>query len=112
MKGYTFSFTPKRIQGAKNPPHLNKTCYGVDLRRLPDEQIREAGINLNYLIDAYNNLQTGEEFFTPFFENLIGVDYVRKMIVEGRSAEEIKAVWKPDVERFKEKRKPYLLYNE
>jgi uncharacterized protein YbbC (DUF1343 family) len=47
-----------------------------------------------------------------FFENLIGVDYVRKMIEEGKSADEIKAMWKNDVEKFKIQRKPYLLYEE
>jgi uncharacterized protein YbbC (DUF1343 family) len=34
------------------------------------------------------------------------------MIRAGKSAEEIKATWKEDVERFKEQRKPYLLYAE
>ena len=45
-------------------------------------------------------------------ELLIGTDYVRKMIIEGKSAEEIKSRWKGDVEKFKEQRKPYLLYQE
>ena len=51
-------------------------------------------------------------FFRSFFELLIGTDYVRKMIKEGKSAEEIKARWKDDVEKFKVQRKPYLLYEE
>lgn len=107
-----FSFTPKSITGAKNPPLKNKKCYGVDLRSIPDEQIREEGINLNYLIDAYNNLNIGTDFFTPFILNLTGVDYIREMIIKGKTASEIKAVWKDDVENFKLKRKPYLLYEE
>lgn len=40
----------------------------------------------------------------------MGVDYVRKMIKEGKSAAEIKSMWKNDVEKFKEQRKPYLIY--
>ena len=51
-------------------------------------------------------------FFRSFFEKLIGVDYVRKMIEDGKSAEEIKAMWQDDVKKFKEQRKPYLLYEE
>jgi uncharacterized protein YbbC (DUF1343 family) len=111
MKGYRFSFTPRSIPGAKNPPYLNKKCQGVDLRKVPDEEIWEKGINLDYLIDAFKHLKTGKAFFTPFFQNLIGVEFVRKMILEGKSAEEIKAVWQPDVEKFKRQRKPYLLYD-
>ena len=54
----------------------------------------------------------GDRFFTSFFEKLIGVDYVRPMIESGKSADEIKAMWRDDVVRFKEQRRPYLLYEE
>ena len=113
MKGYSFSFTPRSVEGAKNPPQLDQECFGVDLRTEPsDEAVNAAGINLEYVIDAYRNLHMGDHFFRSFFELLIGRDYVRKMIKEGASAEEIKAVWADDVAAFKEQRKPYLLYEE
>lgn len=112
MKGYEFSFTPKSIPGAKNPPLLNKLCHGVDLRHLSNEEIYTKGINLDYIIDAYNNLKMGDKFLTPFFEKLVGVDYIRKAIVAGKSADEIKAMWAKDVDDFKIQRKPYLLYDE
>jgi uncharacterized protein YbbC (DUF1343 family) len=117
MSGYSFSFTPRSIPGAKYPPHVNKKCYGVDLRNLPDSVIWEGGLNLEYVIDAYNRLKSvlsssgaNGKFFTPFFRNLIGVDYVDKMIMEGKSAKEIKKCWQTDVEKFKNQRKHYLLY--
>ena len=112
MKGYSFSFTPRSIDGAKNPPQLDKLCHGVDLTGIPDEEIIARGINLEYVIDAYNNLGIGDKFFTSFFEKLIGNGEIRKMIEEGKSADEIKATWKGDVEKFKKRRKPYLLYAE
>lgn len=112
MKGYSFSFTPRSIDGAKNPPQLDKLCHGVDLTGIPDEEIIARGINLEYVIDAYNNLGIGDKFFTSFFEKLIGNGEIRKMIEEGKSADEIKATWKGDVEKFKKQRKPYLLYAE
>lgn len=112
MTGYTYSFIPKSFPGAKNPPQLNKLCHGVNLSNLPDEEILKKGIDLSYLIDAYRNLNVGDRFFTSFFELLIGKGYVRKMIEEGKSADEIKAMWKNDVEKFKIQRKPYLLYEE
>ena len=113
MKGYKYSFTPRSVEGAKNPPQLDRECFGVDLRTEPsDEAVNAAGINLEYMIDAYRNLNLDDHFFRSFFELLIGRDYVRKMIKEGASAAEIKARWADDVASFKEQRKPYLLYEE
>lgn len=113
MKGYKFSFTPRSIPGAKFPPQLDKECFGVDLRKTPSiEEINKAGINLEYVVDAYKNLNLDDHFFRSFFENLIGQGYVRKMIKEGKTAAEIKAMWAGDVAKFKEQRRPYLLYPE
>ena len=112
MKDQPFSFTPRSKPGATNPPQKDKLCYGKDLSGLEDETIIQGGLDLTYIIDAYQNLKMGDKFFTSFFEKLIGVDYVRQMIKAGKSAEEIKARWQPDVDKFKEQRKPYLLYEE
>ncbi|WP_308551963.1 DUF1343 domain-containing protein [uncultured Mediterranea sp.] len=112
MKGYSFSFTPRSMPGAKNPPQLNKLCHGVDLSGMSDEEIWKRGLDLSYVIDAYRNLNIGDKFFTSFFEKLIGVDYVRRMIEDGKDADEIKTCWQDDVKKFKEQRKPYLLYAE
>jgi uncharacterized protein YbbC (DUF1343 family) len=115
MKECDFSFIPQSVKGAKNPPFLNEKCYGIDLRDVPDEKIQEAGICLDYIIYAYNNLKSSEskeKFFTPFFRNLIGVNYVEKMIIEGKNNEEIKSLWQADIENFKQHRRSYLLYEE
>ena len=112
IRGKTFSFTPRSVPGARNPPLLNRLCYGVDLRNIPDEDIWKNGFDLSYIIEAYNNMNIGARFFTSFFENLVGVDYVRRMIIEGKSAAEIKLMWKDDVEKFKSQRQQYLLYDE
>lgn len=112
MKGCDFSFTPTPNAGSKNPPHNGVKCYGVDLRGLSDEEIWAEGINIGYVVDAYHNLAMGDEFFKPMFEKLIGVKWVREMIMEGATAEEIEARWAADVEAFKQLRERYLLYKE
>ncbi len=112
MTGYSFSFTPRSMPGAKHPPQMDKKCWGVDLSNIPNKEIWANGVDFSYVIDAYNNLNLGDHFFRPFFEKLVGVDYVRKMIKEGKSAAEIKAMWAGDVAAFKEQRRPYLLYEE
>ena len=111
-KNSSFSFTPRSVPGAKNPPLLNEKCYGVDLRTVSHEEIWSKGFDLSYIIDAYNNIQIGDKFFTSFFEKLVGVDYIRKDIIAGKTANEIKEKWLCDVAKFKEQRRPYLLYEE
>ena len=122
MKGCDFEFTPRSVEGAKNPPLLDKKCYGRDLRTLDDEEIIAQGLNLEYLIDAYKCMGVSVDAFfdngykykgaKEFFEKLIGDESIRGMIAKGMSADEIKATWADDVEAFKAQRKPYLLYEE
>lgn len=100
------------MPGAKNPPLKDQLCYGVDLRGLSDEDIIAKGVDLSYVIDAYNRTGLGDKFFTKFFELLVGRGDIRGMIMEGRSADEIKATWADDVKSFRKQRAPYLLYAE
>jgi uncharacterized protein YbbC (DUF1343 family) len=113
MLGYDYSFTPTSRFGAKTPPQQDLKCWGVDLSVEPSlDTIFSRGVDLTYLIDAYNNLHLGDHFFRPFFEKLIGVDWVRKMIKSGKTADEIRVMWKDDVAKFRQKRAKYLLYAE
>lgn len=112
MKGYGYQFTPRSVPGAKNPPLLNQLCHGVNLSMLSMETLRAKGLDLSYVIDAYRNLQMGDRFFKPFFNLLMGTDTVKQLIMAGKSADEIKATWQNDIKQFKERRKPYLLYEE
>jgi uncharacterized protein YbbC (DUF1343 family) len=115
MAGYDFSFTPQSVPGARNPIQKGVLCYGVDLRTSPpDEVIRANGFYLQYVIEAYRNLNEnagiGDEFFSSYFEKLVGVDYVRPMILQGKNADEIAALWYDQLEEFKIKRNHYLIY--
>ncbi len=112
LEGREFSFTPMPNAGSKNPPFNGERCYGEDLRGLDDETIWQEGVNLEYVIDAYNDLGIGDAFFKPMFEKLVGVEWVRQMIKEGYTAQEIKARWADDVATFKRQRAKYLLYEE
>ena len=111
-RGSEFCFTPRSRAGAKNPPLRDTKCWGVDLRGVDDEQIIERGFNLEYVIDAYNKVGLGEKFFNRMFELLVGVDYVREMIMAGKSAEEIESRWQAEIEEYNELRRRYLLYAE
>ena len=102
-----YSFTPKSGEGSKSPPHENKKCYGTDLR-FQDNYLEE--INLNWLIESYNNCPEKEKFFNSFFDKLAGTDKLRSQIIEGKTAKEIKESWQENLNEFKKIRNKYLLY--
>lgn len=106
--GYTF--TPRSRTGATKPLLINRRCHGVDLRLIPADTLIERGVDLSYLIDAYDRMGRPEKFFTSFFELLIGNGNVRRMITEGKSAAEIKATWAGEAAAFDRRRRPYLIY--
>ena len=120
--GFEFSFTPQSISGAANPPFEGETCWGVDLRDVPIEDIWDAGINVSYLVDAYyavTETSPGRSFWGSadgngqyWIDNLSGSSELRRMIEDGATAEEIKDSWQEDVTAFREQRRPYLLYEE
>ena len=103
----SFTFTPVSTPGAaKNPPHENKTCYGVDLRDAPAPK----QINLSYLIDFYNKADQKEAFFIPYFNTLAGTDQLKKQIMSGMSEAQIRESWAPALAEYGQLRKKYLLY--
>lgn len=121
VEGFDFSFTPKSMQGALEPPFMNEVCYGVDLRSVPLESIFSEGINIEYLVSAYKAVMsaspdksfwgTPDENGQYWIDKLSGSDELRKMIESGKTAEEIKASWQSDIEAFKQQRAPYLIYD-
>ena len=108
-----FSFTPRSVPGAKNPPLKDRKCNGVDLRGLKPATVRASGVDLTYIIDAYHRMGEPADFFRPdgFFEKLVGVSYVREMIEHGSTAGQIRACWADDVKYFSAIRSKYLIYN-
>ncbi len=112
MKDHTFSFTPTSRPGAKTPPQLGNLCYGTDLHLMSEDDAINGQINLSYVIDAYRSSHLGKEFFTSFFDKLMGRSDIKQMIMDGKSNDQIRATWASDVEKFKQQRAPYLIYKD
>ena len=51
-----------------------------------------------------------ENFFDNFFDKLAGTDKLRKQIIAGKTAKEIKATWRNGLQEFEEMRGKYLIY--
>jgi uncharacterized protein YbbC (DUF1343 family) len=107
---FTFTFTPVPIPGYDSDPiHKNTLCYGVDLRAYPFE----GGLSLYFLLEFYDRLEKdGKTFFTraKWFDLLAGSATLRTQIMEGVSADAIRASWKPGLDKYKKLRAKYLLY--
>jgi uncharacterized protein YbbC (DUF1343 family) len=103
-----YSFTPKSGAGSKYPKHENIKCFGTDLR-FQDNYL--TAINLNWMINSYNNCPYKEKFFTNFFDQLAGTDKLRLQIIEGKTSKEIKESWQEGLAEFKKIRMGYLIYS-
>lgn len=106
-----FSFTPESVPGAKNPPLSGQKCFGTDLSNALKEGIVPApGINLEWLLSAYNDYPDKKAFFNSYFDVLASGPVLREQIQKGMTADEIKASWKEGLEKFGAIRAKYLLY--
>jgi len=107
LKNQPHQFTPVTIAGmAKNPPHENKVCYGIDLRN--EKAPRK--VDLTHLMAMYQAFPDKEKFFIPYFDKLAGNTELKEQIKQGMTEEEIRATWQKDLDAFKQKRAKYLLY--
>jgi len=109
---HMFSFKPEPKTGASsNPKYNGQVCYGVDLRNIPIKFLRDnKHLVLDWLLDAYKEMNKGEEFFNAYFVKLAGTDQLQKQVMDGKDKYTIRASWKKELEAFKTIRKRYLLY--
>jgi uncharacterized protein YbbC (DUF1343 family) len=114
LKGYTYSFTPKSVEGATNPPLKDKTCYGKLLASDANTayRITDNKLQIKWLLEAYNKFPDKEKFFNSFFVKLAGTSKLQEQIKKGWSEAEIRASWEPELQKFKTIRAKYLLYEE
>ncbi len=106
-----YTFTPKPMPGAKDPPHKGVLCKGLDLEEYGAIQSRlDHRINLQWLIGMYAEAPDKMKFFTPFFDKLAGGPSLREQVIAGMSEELIRASWSEGLHHFALVRAKYLLY--
>ncbi|MEO9805188.1 MAG: DUF1343 domain-containing protein [Reichenbachiella sp.] len=116
---FDFNFVPQSIPGMSSTPlFMNETCYGIDLRNTDIKKLKETKkLNLEWLINLYNQYPEKEKFFDQSFSRQIGnIDYLsgtkefKQQIIDAVSIEEIRASWEPELSDYKKIREKYLLY--
>ncbi|MFT3705087.1 MAG: DUF1343 domain-containing protein [Agriterribacter sp.] len=118
-----FSFTPNPTEGAKNSKLYGQLCYGWNLSGSIEEVKKKTGsaIQLKWLMEAYKLFPDKDKFFIIpqsgkmedcFFNRLSGNNELWQQIKASLSEDEIRKTWKPGLDKFKQIRKKYLLYQD
>ncbi len=105
-------FVPQNIAGvATNPPCLGKQCNGYNLKKWAEDSLQcKNYIDIDLLINVYNNFAEKDKFFAPFFNKLAGNATLAQQIKEGKTSNQIRQSWQADLQKFLKIRKKYLLY--
>lgn len=118
-----YQFTPTSRDGAKEPKHKDKNCYGWNVSGTPEQVLKKVDnkIQLSWLLNAYKAFPDKKSFFLSakkeklqetdyFFNKLAGNASLMQQVKSGKSEKEIRKSWQPKLEQFKKIRKKYLLY--
>jgi len=114
IKETPFYFVPESIPGVSlNPKFKGQQCFGYDLSDYSIESHKDSmQLDLSWLIRIYEQLDEKDEFFNSYFNKLAGNSNLQEQIKQGVSGEKIRKSWQEDLERFKQIRKKYLLYED
>jgi uncharacterized protein YbbC (DUF1343 family) len=110
-----FQFTPVPNAGASHPKLIGQSCFGYDFSGISLDDFRAKGmLELRWLLEFHDRWKEEAPFFNAdgWFDQLAGTAQLRKMIEAGKSQDEIRASWQPDLTHFKAMRKDYLLYED
>ena len=111
---YNHAFTPVPNEGASNPLHNGKTCYGLDFSSFDARSVFDSSaLDLSPLIEMLKaSKKAGVSFFlkNDFFDKLAGADKLREQLSARLSEREIRASWQQELERFRQIRQRYLMY--
>ena len=103
---YKYQFKPLPNKGAKFPKHQNKLCFGENLK---NSKINK-GIQLNFILKAYENSKNKSQFFNNFFIKLSGDNTLMNNIKIGFKELDIKKKWSKTIKSYSKMRQFYLLY--
>lgn len=116
-----YAFTPTSRAGAKEPKLKDQLCYGWNLYGDNASILQKINnkVQLQYLLEAYQNFPEKEKFFLvpkagniqfSSFNRLAGNNELMQQIKDGKTEAQIRQSWLPKLDQFKQIRKKYLLY--
>lgn len=116
---HKFSFTPQSLLGMSTSPiYKEQQCFGLDLRNYRVAKLKKSKrIKLQWIIAFYKAYPEKEMFFNTETDKQIGnIDLLvgdrnfKTQIKSGKTVEQIRKSWEPELSNYKKIRKKYLLY--
>lgn len=104
-----FEFTPRSIPGAASNPKLKGLL--AKGQNLTTSKVQ--GFDLSLFYDWFQLFSKNELAFfkyPKFMDKLAGTDQIRLGLLNGKTIEQLQQEWQADLTKFKQARKPYLLY--
>lgn len=107
----SYTFVPQPIKGVSdNPPLKGQECKGIYYGAMAETIKNHKRLELQWLLDFYNDLQLSDKFFTSYFEKLAGTNALRRQIMQKMKYSRIRESWKPEIDKYMKIRSKYLLY--
>lgn len=113
LKAEYIKFTPKSTPGKSvNPDYQDQACYGIRfLNRVEGKDLFLAGLELLLnMEEEAQNVGMSAILYQPSFNILIGNATLKTQLKKRMKPEDIYQTWQDGLNRFKVKRKKYLLY--
>lgn len=113
VRFYPFTFTPEPNAGDAAPKFEGKKLQGVRIEVTDTAAYAPVEMGIHVLHAFYRQARRkgrAEGFFTSYLELLAGTDRLRNMLRSGARPGAIVAAWQREVQAFRERRRPYLLY--
>jgi len=111
------SFEPRYAAFSTTKDGKPEMCHGVQLFITDYNALQPVTAQVHIIVAlqalyADKNLFSDEAATPTLFDEVWGTEAIRKMVLAGKSAEEIIASWQGELEAFKAIRAKYLLYPE
>jgi uncharacterized protein YbbC (DUF1343 family) len=111
----TTAFTPEsRPQAAPSPRFEGEQMHGFRVRITDRQAVQPVELGIHTLQASYRQAQVeGDTSFISrpdHFTRLAGTEQLRTLLEQGASPQTIIETWADDVEQFRNRRSPYLLY--
>jgi len=109
------SFTPVDMKGwTMDPKYEGEECHGIRIHVTNRDQLRAVDLGIRLLCTIRDTHPDRFGWITKSrrtMELLSGTRWIPRAVEDGESAEAIVSRWQDDLERFREIRRKYLLYD-
>jgi uncharacterized protein YbbC (DUF1343 family) len=105
-------FAPTSFVPTASNKYTERTCRGCAIVIADRDRLKPFRMGVAIVRTLHELYRDRFEWHAAHFDRLCGTDAVRRAIIDGTPLEKLEAGWQTDAARFRETRRPYLLYPE